>query len=132
VLQIWLVYSLVLLRYGNGSNDAKQTLKHVQRVRFGKKGWEFYGALTHMEPSKEAARDADGAVSSWRRSMDHGTSIVGLVRSQMKELEQGGLLERNVAGAAAVGAVTDATAAGTAAAPVQSILLPSVTSKGSL
>lgn len=145
VLRIWLLYSLVLLKYGSsamsaenngGSNDAKQTLKHVQRLYFRGSGREFYGALASdgTMDDDDGGKGADGAVSSLRRSLDRGASIVELVRGRVSQLEKTGLLEGGVDGssveASSFAAKSTATAHA-AAAPVRLISLLSLASKGS-
>ncbi|KAL7533279.1 hypothetical protein ACHAXR_005138, partial [Thalassiosira sp. AJA248-18] len=130
VLQIWLLYALVLLKYGQSSpigsdassNDARQTLKHVQRLYFGKNGKDFYGALVMQgDGGEEGHKDVDGVVTSLRQSMDRGASVVELVKCQMSQLEQNGLLARSSDSAAAAASVGRGDAA-----PARQILLPSL------
>ena len=145
-LQIWLLYALVLLKYNNGqydasppnnnygantegttstscsnsSNDARQTLKHVQRLYFGNCGQEFYGALLVGKGGGVVIKDVEGVVTSLQRLMEGGMSVVDIVRSQMSRLVKSGLVEGNDASA---GRMVDASAA---AAPVRLISLPSL------
>ncbi|KAL3821758.1 hypothetical protein ACHAXA_000257 [Cyclostephanos tholiformis] len=119
---IWLMYALTLIRYRDASigvdvnadddEDAKRTLRHVQRSAFPDRGREFYGALSaaaRMAASGEEddgiggggggdARgggkedDVDGAASWCRQSLGRGASVTSLVDHQMRTLVEVGLL----------------------------------------
>jgi hypothetical protein len=129
VLQLWLLYSLVLLKYGNPSddgrdksssssnNDAKQTLRHVQRLCFSTCGKEFYTAVvistvqqeqqhqdgiigtvdnvTEMRGSCNEDIDANAVISSWQQCLDNGGSVVKIVKALMIRLEEERLLVRS-------------------------------------
>ena len=118
VLQIWLLYALVLLKYGSGSDhSATQTLKHVQRMYFGKRSQDFYNALVQQHQQKHGDADVDGVVTLLEQTLGQGTSVVEIVRSQMSRLE--GLLSSSPEGNSSAASV----------APVRQISLPSLGSK---
>lgn len=121
----------MLLKYGNNNshnhnddvcksiNDARQTLKHVQRLYFCTCGKEFYNALVmavnhqqqqQQEEKEEEGRSgehnvmqksgvcdedtgADAVIASWQQCFGHGGSIVKIVKDQMTRLEKERLLE---------------------------------------
>ena len=123
VLQLWLLYSLVLLKYSDtnkddrkSNNDARQTLRHVQRLYFSTCGKEFYKALVMTVQQKqqqagtvdeqnsnmEKCRDGcdedtgvDAVIASWQQCLDQGGSIVKIVNDQLTRLENESLLENN-------------------------------------
>jgi len=145
VLQIWLQYALVLLKYSPSSNnnnhetnnqmknDARQTLKHVQRLYFQKSSQEFYEALMTNKDGEQ--KDVDGVIMALQQSMDRGASVVEIVKCQMRSLEGCHLIlaHNDVVGSANISNNADASASNaaavTAAAPVRLISLPSLGSK---
>ncbi len=123
MLQLWLLYSLVLLKYGDNNkddrksnNDAKQTLRHVQRLYFSTCEKEFYKALVmavqqkqeqvgtvdeHNDNMEKRGNGCDedtgvnAVIASWQQCLDQGGSIVKIVKAQMTRLENERLLETN-------------------------------------
>jgi len=118
VLQIWLLYALVLLKYGSGSDhSATQTLKHVQRMYFGKCSQDFYNALVQQHQHQHGDVDVDGVVTLLEQTLGQGASVVAIVRSQMSRLD--GLLSSS----------SDGNSSAASVAPVRQISLPSLGSK---
>ncbi|KAL7473796.1 hypothetical protein ACHAXS_014393 [Conticribra weissflogii] len=91
VLKIWMLYSLVLLKFGE-EKDSKQTLKHIQRIQFSTNSKEFYQSLvTSNFPSDEV--DMEKTMDLLKVSINCGASLVEILAKQLGNLEKCKLIE---------------------------------------
>ena len=100
ILKIWLLYALVLVRYsdqeddGGGSrkNDAGQTYRHIQRVRFGSGGSssfseDFYGSLLVIT-SDSGTITVDEVVRSLKETIEASNiSLMDIFHIQWKQIQ---------------------------------------------
>lgn len=135
VLKIWLLYALVLLQYtvgeegGNGNsrkNDAVQTYRHIQRLRFGTASAtggggvglsiasspiseNFYTSLM-IHNNNDNGATVEEVVRSLKETMDNpDMSLIDIFHTQVKQLEQ--CKKSNSAASSAPSSTTTATAA---------------------
>ncbi|KAK1745497.1 dual specificity protein kinase TTK [Skeletonema marinoi] len=109
VLKLWLLYALVLLKYsgeedGNArKNDAAQTYRHIQRLRFGSTSSgvgvgsstssslseDFYTSLLINNSNSNDGTMVDEVVRSLKETMNNpDTSLIDIFQTQLKQLEQ--------------------------------------------
>jgi serine/threonine-protein kinase TTK/MPS1 len=116
VLKLWLLYALVLLKYSNANekeeedgnnlrkNDAVQTYRHIQRLRFGSGGTvgvgpsttttseNFYSSLlinNNSNSSTNVTTTVEEVVHSLQATMGNpDTSLIDIFHTQLKQLEQ--------------------------------------------
>jgi len=110
VLKLWLLYALVLLKYsgeedGNAKkNDAAQTYRHIQRLRFGSTSSgvgvgsstsssslseDFYTSLLINNSNSNDGTTVDEVVRSLKETMDNpDTSLIDIFHTQLKQLER--------------------------------------------
>lgn len=92
MLKIWMLYSLVLLKYGE-EKDAKQTLKHIQRIQFSTNSKEFYQSLGNSKFQSEDV-DLETAIDLLKETIDCGVPLEAILANQVGNLEQCRLLEQ--------------------------------------
>jgi len=93
ILTIWLLYSMILMKYGS-SSDSKHTINHIQRVCFGGNSGGFYAALcdgleNHPSDNNPSDVDLDAAVGSLKKCIAE-VPIVELVSKISSNVKQNG------------------------------------------
>jgi len=92
VLKIWMLYFLVLLKYGE-QKDAKQTMKHIQRIQFSTNSKEFYQSLVSSKFQSEEV-DLETAIDLLKNTIDCGVPLEEILANQVGNLEQCRLLKK--------------------------------------